>query len=248
MEVSIGKSPKSMAHVCHVWWLRRVKSPFQNPMNNKPPFYHVPMLFPWFSYMMSPNFSTHRAQTIPRVPREFLPTPGLALYFTGFPVVGRTRTDTARCTTCALVTTHLRRAMLPWRSIYGAFPRMNDCIYISQKIPIYIHYIYIYREREIWCISVIWYMICIRIKDFNIFTIHLPEVYRISTAPPRLPHLPSSRKPVPVDDCWPQMAGIAQIMALRWINKSFLGMIWGWCLFGENILWATWHNFLGKLE
>ena len=33
--------------------------------------------------------------------------PRLALYFTGFPVVGRTSTETARCTTCALVTTHL---------------------------------------------------------------------------------------------------------------------------------------------
>ena len=52
------------------------------------------------------------------------------------------------------------------------------------------------------------------------FTISLPYPH-----PP--PHLPSSKKPVPVDDCWPKMAalwtwlGWPQIMAF-WFNISMI--------------------------
>ena len=35
--------------------------------------------------------------------------PGLAFHFTGGPTVARTSTETARCTTCALVTTYLTK-------------------------------------------------------------------------------------------------------------------------------------------
>lgn len=57
-----------------------------------------------------------------------LTSAGLALYFTGFPVVGRTKTETARWTTWALVTTHLESAGKGWDGGKAEFLEVSTAV------------------------------------------------------------------------------------------------------------------------
>ena len=75
--------------------------------------FHIPLQMCLMTKQKSTSFLIHATSTEDfrgYTNHDKLTSAGLALYFTGFPVVGRTKTETARWTTWALVTTHLESA------------------------------------------------------------------------------------------------------------------------------------------
>ena len=153
MEVSIGQSPNSMAHFCHVWWLRRVKSPFQNPIQKTTILSYFTM-FPCFSHgfpmvflqFLIPNFSPHRW---PKRSDPQISAPWVS-YHTGPGVVfhrvprGGPHQDRHGAVHHVRIGHHppiWRRKQMPWRSSYTELSPgyLNNLLNRSQKISMYIH-------------------------------------------------------------------------------------------------------------
>ena len=146
--------------------------------------FHIPLQMCLMTKQKSTSFLIHATSTEDfrgYTNHDKLTSAGLALYFTGFPVVGRTKTETARWTTWALVTTHLESAGIG-----------SDSGKADQKL----HLKHSNLDQKKWkakLMSLMSYVISSHVSSWSV--------------KPMAPNqgLPSSKNPVPVEDCWPQV-------------------------------------------
>ena len=150
--------------------------------------FHIPLQMCLMTKQKSTSFLIHATSTEDfrgYTNHDKLTSAGLALYFTGFPVVGRTKTETARWTTWALVTTHLESAGI------GSDGGKAEFLEVSTVVIQKLHLKHSNLDQKKWKAKLM------SLMSYPVMSHHQPM------APNQ--GLPSSKKPVPVEDCWPQV-------------------------------------------